>query len=444
MADKSKSPAQRLDLGLSEILSRSGDAPSTLPPELPPERAATSVVSLSDADGRLNSEFLSLAEGRKWGVLVSRAEATFSTGDDIEARLWWIRGHLGAFSLPVSLLAAPFETVCRHADDTAKERFRSLFVEIGNVMLSRLREVGDKRQEYAVRLALHQIGLLESSEEYTRSLPPKVPSLTESAVVESREPSAWPLPPVSVTHKRSKAKWYGVGGLLVCVATVWLLLTNFSGSPASVASEGFISSRPPLDLQLPGVRAREVVSNLGALFYSLSDTPKAEPAAVVPADLPAPAPEKKLENAKRKIDSQPAAVEKPAPPAKRKEVVRTDGPLESPEFRREMHRQTAPHEARLPDPLFGRPPAPEMRSPFPDGVGGSVGSVKSVIASTDVFASPSYRARVLGRLLVGDEVSVEGQVGRWLRIRSKKGRVGFIYSQDVGEREDFRAESPAQ
>lgn len=444
MTDKSKSPAQRLDLGLSEILSRGSGAPATIPPEPPHERATTSVVSLSETDAELNSEFLSLAEERKWGVLVSRAEATFSTADDIEARLWWIRGHLGAFSLPVSLLAAPFETVCRHANDMARERYRSLFVEIGQLMLARLREVGDKRQEYAVRLALHQIGFLESSEELAPSLPPKVPSLTESPVDERTEPSAWPLPPISASYKRGKTRRYLLGGLVACAVAAGILLSDLSDSPASTTSEGFISTRPALDLQMPGVRAREVVSNLGALFYSLSDTPKADQSAGMPTELPAPSVEKKVVSQQRKADPPPPAVEKPAPVARSKEVVRTDGPLEGPEFRREIGRQAAPHEPRLPDPLFGRPPLPEIRSPFPDGVGGSVGSVKSVIASTDVFASPSYRARVLGRLLVGDEVSVEGQMGRWLRIRSKKGRVGFIYSQDVGEREDFRAENPAR
>jgi hypothetical protein len=81
-----------------------------------------------------------------------------------------------------------------------------------------------------------------------------------------------------------------------------------------------------------------------------------------------------------------------------------------------------------------------MSSSYPDGSAVVPGRVSSVIASTDVFSSPSDRARVLGRLLVGDEVNVEGQVGRWLRIRSRKGRVGFVYSHDVGERDDFRAD----
>ena len=121
-------------------------------------------------------------------------------------------------------------------------------------------------------------------------------------------------------------------------------------------------------------------------------------------------------------------------------MVRTDGPIESPDFAKEARRSSAPQQARLPDPLFGRPPAPDISSGSPNGSSNSSESVRSVITSTDVFSSPSYHARVLGRLLVGDEVNVEGQVGRWLRIRSRKGRIGFIYSQDVGDREDFRAE----
>jgi len=77
-------------------------------------------------------------------------------------------------------------------------------------------------------------------------------------------------------------------------------------------------------------------------------------------------------------------------------------------------------------------------SSYPDGSLNIGGEVKSAIAAIDVYQSPDYSARVIARLAAGDKVSVEGRVGDWLRIRSRRGRAGFVIAQDVGEPEDFR------
>ena len=440
MSGKTSGSSTRLDLGLSEILARAeGDVPQSAQ-EPPVEAPPTEIISLQDGDGGLSSELLSLAEGKRWAVLVSRAEASFSSSDDVEARLWWIRGHLGAFSLPVSLLAAPFETICRHADGEARERYRRLISEIGSLMLVRLNEVGDKRQEFAVRHVLQQLGVLDSTEELRRKTPERVPNFQVTKERSSAEgPAVWPLAPMVAERRKRVPIGYIVGGLSSIAAIFYFLVGMGHESPASVASEDFISSRPALSLEVPVVRARGVVSNLGALFYSLSDTPKVGSVASVAPVSTSPAVVKGT-TSPQAASAQMAPSEKPVPPPKQKEVVRTDGPVESPDFRKETRKQSAPYEARLPDPLFGRPPEPDMSSSYPDGSAVVPGRVSSVIASTDVFSSPSDRARVLGRLLVGDEVNVEGQVGRWLRIRSRKGRVGFVYSHDVGERDDFRAD----
>jgi hypothetical protein len=440
MADKSKGPAQKLDLGLSAILSRAEGADPSSHCEPAASKAPTEILSLSESEGDFDSELLSLAQSKRWGVLVSRAEASFSSREDVGARLWWIRGHLGAFSLPVSLLAAPFETVCRHADDPARERHRKLIQEIGELMLNRLREVGDKRQEYAVRLALHQVGMLKSTEEALQKTPPRVPDF-QSAQTAPREEKPAVQGSVPTSGRRMGKVWALAVGMVLAGVALCLLVFDLTESPAAPASEDFIVHRPALDQVFPVVRAREAVSNLGALYYSLSETPKADAPTVVASAAPgagaaAVAPQQ------RGTDVPVAPVEKPA--ARQKDVVRTDGPIESPDFAKEARRSSAPQQARLPDPLFGRPPAPDISSGSTNGSANLSESVRSVITSTDVFSSPSYHARVLGRLLVGDEVNVEGQVGRWLRIRSRKGRIGFIYSQDVGVREDFRAEGSSR
>jgi uncharacterized protein YgiM (DUF1202 family) len=50
-----------------------------------------------------------------------------------------------------------------------------------------------------------------------------------------------------------------------------------------------------------------------------------------------------------------------------------------------------------------------------------------------VLSAPSYGGRVIGQLEAGDRVLVEGKLGRWLRLRSKKGRGGYVLTSDVEE-----------
>jgi hypothetical protein len=61
------------------------------------------------------------------------------------------------------------------------------------------------------------------------------------------------------------------------------------------------------------------------------------------------------------------------------------------------------------------------------------GGVYRVLVNTSVLANPSYSAEVVGRLEPGDRVFVEGKLGRWVRLRSKRGRGGFVLAEDVAE-----------
>jgi hypothetical protein len=119
-----------------------------------------------------------------------------------------------------------------------------------------------------------------------------------------------------------------------------------------------------------------------------------------------------------------------------KERVNTDGPVEGSEFQGGVENRGA-REARLPEVSAEQKPAPSAALPEIGGV--LTGEVKSVLVSTNVLSDPSYRAPIIGRLREGDKVSVEARVGQWVRIRSRRGKTGFIFAQDIGETDDFRA-----
>lgn len=438
MADRTKPGEQVINLGLSEILSR---AEQHVGAAVPSTRSETAVYALTDGELAFEREFVSLAEAKKWGVLVSKAEQTISNQDDIEARLWWIRGHLGALTLPVSLLAAPFETVCRQLrSEDATGMYRNLIIEIAQIMLTRLRDVGDVRQVQRVSETLIAIGLASALgsgsklEARRERIPPIAPVFSQPTIVEA--------PPVAEAPELSRPR-FARRVLMLCVVAALMVGAYlgrwiWSDGAVSIVSDSFLSQSSALTQEWPLVKAREVSGSLGALYYSLSSDQHADSGAKDSSKSDTHDSGRRSPVVPQKNGRVP---EEPVP-QRQKEVIKTDGPLEPREVVKP--REAAP--AAVP-----QLPAPELalrgdgtgvvqgeeRSNFPDGVAASASGVKMVLVRTHVLVNGSHHAKVLAILEPGDRVQVEGTFGRWLRIRSKKGKVGYVFASDVGEVEDF-------
>lgn len=466
---KKKGSAKELNLGLEALLSQAegghsdGNARSDSP------MLETTIITVEDDVHTLRMELSALAKRGEWNILVGRAESAISSEEDIEARLWWIRGHLGAFTLPVSLLAAPFETVCRQlAGGGQVETFSGLLREVGEIVLGRLRDVGDRRQEYSVRMALSQLGVLEVDEQaqkYRGKIPPKVPRF-ELGEVGEREEAVVVAPssifvPKEGSHLTRSRKWLFLVALL-CVLFLGAVVVSrryLAETPLLTAREGFLGQdSSPAVMQPPFVVARPVSSNLGALYYSMEKAPGDQGndggglvRSVAPAQAAGP---KEIgssgtsgtgESRASPIAPQSSAQSRPPAPneGRRRETVRTDGPIEGPDFTKGVDRQSVP-QAKLPEVLPQAEAKPVPNLSYPDGSLNIGGDIKSALVRADVFDSPSYNARVIARLMPGDKVSVEGRVGQWLRIRSRRGRAGFVFAQDVGELEDFNVQGEGQ
>jgi hypothetical protein len=459
MSDKKSGPKE-LNLGLTALLARAtadGAAPGFAGDVSP--QPETAIVTLEDDIQTLNAELSRLAESGEWGMLVGRAESAITSEEDIEARLWWIRGHLGAFTLPVSLLAAPFETVCRQlVGDSRVDIFAELIREIGEIAVVRLHDVGDRRQEHAVRLALCKLGILDAAEMSRKSygkIPPKAPRF-ELGTVSVEKPAV----PAALSQPARKETWRvaALSIALLCLVLIGVFLIRARVAvqqPLMTAPEDLLVMNEVPGMVPPDVVGRPVSSSLGALYYSLErdsgdvsrssappgsartedkrDARKAEGSRVV------------TDSAQDQVSARAAQSERPSAPDEQKprEVVRTDGPIEGPDFARGFERQRVP-QPRLPDvmPPINRKPLSNLS--YPDGSINLGGEIKLTLVRTDVLDSPSYQGRTIARLEPGDKVSVEGRVGQWLRIRSQRGRAGFVYAQDVGELENFNVESAPQ
>ena len=425
MDTKGAKNRERIDLGLEAILA-GGETPRpvevSIDLNLPEATREGSAWTLGDTPPPPKGEFESLADERKWAEIVRLAEGRLACGDDHEAKLWWIRAHLGAFSMPVSFLSAPFEAVCRQlSPEDVTGSFKTILEETGLLVLQRLREVSDTAQSSEVRSSLERLGIKEQrggrervGTSSFRSLQSVAASVPQTVVANVGEPQL-------STGSRKRVTWTGVCVLVVAsLLALDRLFPHIRTPQLDIAPESFEQPLSGIEQATDTPGRRDPGGRLGALFYSIGEGARTESSTA-----PQVAPNSGLDSQPR-----PEAKAEPLPP-RSKEEVNTTGPVEGPEFRERIERV--------------RPPAPqirreELKGGAPQAVLPSAPTREfddhrtyRVLTRTSVLSAPSYGGRVIGQLEPGDRVLVEGKLGRWLRLRSKKGRGGYVLTADVEE-----------
>jgi hypothetical protein len=367
-----------------------------------------------------------LVQGR-WSDLVRVSEERLALDDSNEARVWWVRGHLGALSMPASFLAAPLEVLCRKLAATPLSgELRKALLETGPLLLQRLEAVSDHEQALSLRAALERLGVIEplaaglerkrrktSTDLHSISSQPF--SLAEAAHIgagldsEKRRARA-PAKAFAIARMRVGA----FALLLLLFGVVWVAVNRsemwWRGTP-QVASESFISASEAAEQVIPASDSRGVVGSLSALFYSMRGQ------------------EQSLEvESKGVVDSPQVQV------AAGREKVDTSGPVEGEGFQQaaqsriDRDRELRAEPVRPQLPAVNDSPSLKHDRPAVD-----VSRMGRVSHSTSVYAAPNYKANILGRLEPGDKVMIEGNAGRWLRLRSRKGNGGYVLRDDVVE-----------
>jgi len=428
MDTKGAKNRERLDLGLEAILA-GGATPQpvevAIDLELSQQSRDPSKWTLGDAPPPAppKNDFEILADARKWTEIVRVAEARFERSDDYEAKVWWVRGHLGAFSMPVSILSAPFDAVCRKlSPEKLTGSLRSIIEETGLLVLQRLREIGDSTHSAEVRESLERLGIKEPRGGRERTGTSSFRSLQSVAVAIPEPSKVTEVAPPVQSGARGRVIWTAL--CFVVVVTLIALDQMFPNirTPAlDIASESFEQPQSAIEQVTDTLARRDPGGRLGALFYAIDEGARAANPSPSLANAPLPP-----------VSSQPqSVVTSEALPARSKEQVDTTGPLEGAEFRDRIERSR---------PLLLQGRREELQGGAPQAVlpGSSSGEFDDqrtykVISRTSVLSAPSYGGRVIGQLDVGDRVLVEGKLGRWLRLRSKKGRGGYVLTADVEE-----------
>jgi len=354
-----------------------------------------------------------LVNERRWQESNTRAEREMGEGKGPEWRLWWIRGHLGALSMPVSLLISPFETSARELSSAPlSPEMRNLLEDTGISIFERLEQVGDREQVLAFKNVLNVYNLAVvngtlGKDRRTWSLAQEARASRVNLVSAVTLPE--PPAPVEVQRGNRVVPYLVVAAALCASLLIFIFRSSLFPNPTQVAAELFIRDTSASEQIFPSLEPRDAVGNLSALFYSIDGQQSATPAAQpTQADKP-------VENK----ESQAASVQ----PGLRKEKINTNTPVEGPEYQQGASQDPRREAPRLPTDSGRKDPRPADRTPFDRD---SKGVVYRITTRTNVLANPSYVAQVLGRLEPGDQILVDGKVGNWHRVRSRQGKDGYV------------------
>jgi hypothetical protein len=212
------------------------------------------------------------------------------------------------------------------------------------------------------------------------------------------------------------------------------LFPNIRTPSLDIASESFVGHPSGVEQSVSQLEPKNPGNRLGALFYSIE---KEGGESVTPNPATTTAQGGVAQSSSPSIDREPPPTSRPPEP-RAKESIDTAGPVEGPEFRERIERvrpERSEPPARTREEIQGGPPQAVLPGASQEGF--EQHRTYKVLAKTSVLSAPSYGGRVIGQLERGDRVLVEGKLGRWLRLRSKKGRGGYVIAADVEEVPDL-------
>ncbi|MBN8548169.1 MAG: hypothetical protein J0M12_02515 [Deltaproteobacteria bacterium] len=488
--NKQSNKSSRLDLGLSSILSSFSESDSSSP-------STPASTSLASAEGQPNfilvgvngvaltstlssppvkqkSQFEVLAEGEQWAELAQLCETHISKqgesrGKDarevIEARLWWIKSNLVNGGVPMSILAAPLESVSAsiaelHSSSAALSEDERTLVSFCADLLKEVAGRLVKNAEAALGLNfLERAYALDSTcgPQLRAALEPEIARLrnnprferdsklkarvarfedllrtlkqhkVEVAEATREKPQQQAAEnPASSASTRSRRPLYLAVALMLALAIaagLWTKAPSYLGRERLARASKTILSPSEPRLLIPEVPRVSGLSSLDALYYDIDNSSRTES-----RKRPAP------------VEPQVAADASVVPSVKDSVVtqakvqVDTSGPLEGPEFQNLKAEDLDPSDGRRDDLFRGLTSGPSQSSGGLQGL--PVEKFDSdklylVLTKTNVMARPSFHTAALAELESGDKVLVESKVGPWLKLRSKHGQAGYILAQDA-------------
>lgn len=468
MEEDSKAPEGPINLGLTDLLE--GAQETSIEP--PFEAILEEVQAVSQAA----STYQELWDRAAYNELISATENSEDVNDNpVLRKIWWIRVQVAHGELPKQVLCASLEE-CLSPDkvdnmplslvestslelaeklEEAKEEGLSIAIlercfEVApsssvGVMLLRLiqKELAElpKRVTFhnptEMKKRLHLLDLKRSLDEFFKHNTDGFAFGGEKAQVET-DSSTIPLSiPVAKNVSSEPRSLLGPLLAILCLVFGWYVWRQRFDTEGmeEIAGNFTMHQDAKEEMMKPEISRIQDVSQLAALMYDVekSDAERAKQDTQI---LPAP-------NSTSIQQTQPQT---PPLALKQKEAIDTSGPIETDRIRSIIDGREGSKYDDGPPVRFPRDDRELSRAPivrderekdrdrqFDSSRAQSWqgGERYEVMINTSVMDGPSFHAHEVSELFVGDRVLVEARVGRWLRLRSVKGKSGYILAQDA-------------
>lgn len=400
-------------------------------------------------------QYKKLAEACNWSALSQVCEKDLAQSNDqnIDAKLWWLKGQFMSGAVPASILSTTLDTTTRTIENVnitslSPEESRlvgqqrslaaELLMDLSKALTSPLdRDLAEAFKERAIRFAPEKLNILSESNHSSFVIFEDNKDKTDSTTAKSID--------VQSFKKKDTKKttifigfWLGLLLLIICGVLAFYLFHKMwdlavGGKIMLQASEAVILNEQTAMLEQPPIERLAGLGQLDALYYDMAKSEsvlsqklpnksntKQNPdyinsdAAHIALNIP---PQPILPNtqpeSKAKIDTQ-----YPKEPADRYDNNISNSQIENGE------------QPEIDFPPF-RSNSQKRRDTQSSNRNGEYYQLYVIIARTKILEEPSYWAYSLGDLFEGDKVEVEDNLGKWLKIHTRKGRVGYILSQDA-------------
>ena len=390
--------------------------------------------------------------------------------EDLEARIWWINSQIGGGSMPISLLEGSVdsvtEAVSASEDGTElREKLKQLSIILLKTVSAKISTTSPHYQIFVDRLSSFGVNASEVNASPVNASPVNA-SVVKNNVVEkgTKQDPVLSSPLESLvgtpsTSGESKASFTSspsvsseldftsrtvrknhdtrnrlllIVGLVLFVSLIvfsnlywkeWLGNEQSIQSPETELAQSQIVSAAP---ELPALSPSDNFSQLDAVFYGLGDNPERTD----PSQTARPQQHLNQQTQQREI---PLHEDVPTQESPREKIqIDTSGPIEDRRPRASNRQPLIP-----PGPDSSNDSSRGSASTNDGGQNRKMGGQKNdrfatVIQSTDVRRGPNFRSPVVSQLNKGDEVEVDDNLGDWVQIRSREGRIGFVLSSDLG------------
>ena len=438
---KSDPSGDALDLGLETLLEKlkgESEAPviSSSPPERIPEQKSdiASIQSLWSQD-RIEE-------------VVVRTENQETVLD----KLWWVRAQVKKEDLPIAILHPIFSEVL---DDDSLPLGDALEIETALELFEKL--LRNKEYEVVINISKKVLQTLEGEEK--RSFADRLHALFREVSFAGRELSPLEMKESLAVHDFIKIlgnerktegsfesedqKKIGLSAfdfssrviippkkdfrddrtwilalllLSVIFGSGWYIWHWYTSPAGEFADGGNEEALPKMELR--DFAERREVSNLDALMYDVTQIEEKREAVA-------------QSNA---AEAKAAPIQTQLPPPVRSQQVALDmnGPYEPKKVAQILDRKNVSSYEREPEKQTEPEFPSDRRRPPPLPPGGIGKGVRyEIMINTSVMERPSFSAPEVEELYVGDRVRVEERMGRWLKVRSRSGKPGYIMAQDA-------------